>query len=375
MRLVLDGGPVLLGRRFGAAASVRGEVVFSTAMSGYVEALTDPSYRGQILVLTYPLIGNYGVPRSGLESPAITVQGLVVAHPCEHPSHHESLRGLSDWLASEGVPGLCGVDTRSLAQHLREQGTPLGSLLCESEPAARAVDMERVLELVAPPVITRYAGGSPRLLLIDTGAKEGIVRALREAGAEVIRAGAFCDWEALLPAVDGVVLGSGPGDPGAAAARELLPRLRRLLDEGDGASALPVFGVCLGLQLLALAAGGRTERLLFGHRSINQPVRDLQTGRCYLTSQNHGYAVDASALPPGFHPWFQNLHDGTCEGIRHERRPLSAVQFHPEGAPGPTDTRFLYADFVRGVRDRKGRPRTPEAESLVRSLPLREVLP
>lgn len=246
MRLVLDGGPVLLGRRFGAAASVRGEVVFSTAMSGYVEALTDPSYRGQILVLTYPLIGNYGVPRSGLESPAITVQGLVVAHPCEHPSHHESLRGLSDWLASECVPGLCGVDTRSLAQHLREQGTPLGSLLCESEPAPRAVDMERVLELVAPPVITRYAGGSPRLLLIDTGAKEGIVRALREAGAEVIRAGAFCDWEALLPAVDGVVLGSGPGDPGAAAARELLPRLRRLLDEGDGASALPVFGVQIG---------------------------------------------------------------------------------------------------------------------------------
>jgi carbamoyl-phosphate synthase small subunit len=343
MKLVLDDGTQFEGQPFGADRNVRGEVVFNTGMTGYVETLTDPSYRGQILVLTYPLQGNYGVPTGPFESARIQVQGLVVTHYSDSPSHHASVRSLSDWLKAEGIPALCGVDTRTLTRRLRERGTMDGSLVLPGQDTvADSIPMAKVVEMVSPKEVVRYPGGDLRILVIDTGAKENIVRSLRQRGAHVIRAPFHADWEALLDEVDGVQLTNGPGDPADLGA--LVSRVRSILNRG-----IPTFGICLGHQILALAAGGSTYKLKYGHRSQNQPVMDAVTRRAFVTSQNHGFAVKEDSLPHDWESSFVNLNDGTNEGIRHRYRPFRSVQFHPEAAAGPRDTAYLFDDFLRMV--------------------------
>ena len=356
MKLILDDGTVMHGSAFGATRPVAGEVVFNTGMSGYVETLTDPSYRGQILVLTYPLIGNYGVPApraidrldAPYESNRIQVQALIVQNYVDRFSHRRAARSLGQWLQSEGVPAIAGIDTRALTRRLRERGTMKGWLLPadlaleEGKRVADSVEMQRdVFRLVAPASAVRYGGAGPTILLVDAGAKDHMARSLLARGAGVLRV----PWHARLAdyadEVDGIVIGNGPGDP--ADLGELVGQVRDLLQSFAG----PIFGICLGNQILALAAGGSTYKLPFGHRGVNQPVHDLVTRRCYVTSQNHGYAVDDNSLPDGWEPWFVNINDDTNEGIRSRSRPFFGVQFHPEAKPGPEDTRFLFDDFLR----------------------------
>lgn len=348
-RLVLEDGTTYHGASFGALAEVRGEVVFNTAMTGYVEALTDPSYRGQILVFTYPLQGNYGVPRGPYESRSIQVRGVIAARCATHPSHHRAERTLDQWLKDEGVPGLCSVDTRTLTRRLRERGTILGTITGAGQESAawlRGCEPSTMLDAVPEAEIVTYAGGSTKVLLIDTGAKDSIARSLLARGATVVRAPWHSPWEDVLPEADGVLVANGPGNP--VVAQSLIARLRPLLERD-----VPVLGICLGHQLLALAAGASTRKLTYGHRSVNQPVRDLRTGRCFLTSQNHGYVVEAESLGAEWLPWFVNLNDGTNEGIRHRDRPIGSVQFHPEASPGPKDTAFVFDEFLRSVRARR----------------------
>ena len=356
MKLILDDGTVMYGSAFGATRPVAGEVVFNTAMSGYVETLTDPSYRGQIVVLTYPLIGNYGVPAprpsdsldGPYESGRIQLQALVVQNYVDQFSHRNAIRSLGQWLRAENVPAVTGVDTRMLTRRLREHGTMKGWLvpadmaLDEAKRVAESVDMQRdVFRLVAPPSLKRYAGTGPTIMLVDAGAKDHMARSLLARGAGVLR----MPWHARLAdyvdEIDGIVIGNGPGDPTDLG--ELVAQVRDLLQCFDG----PIFGICLGNQILALAAGGSTYKLPYGHRGVNQPVHDLVSRRCYITSQNHGYAVDDESLPEGWEPWFVNINDGTNEGIRSRTRPFFGVQFHPEAKPGPEDTRFLFDDFLR----------------------------
>ncbi len=358
MKLLLEDGTEIVGNAFGIPKAVAGEVVFNTGMSGYVETLTDPSYKGQILVLTYPLVGNYGVPlpraKGSLDRPFesdhIQVQGLVVQNYVADYSHHAAEQSLGDWLRREEVPAVTGVDTRTLTRKLREQGTMEGWLFPQSMDAeearrsARAVDMdEEVFCAVAPSEAVRHEGGEHTILLVDIGAKDNIVRSLLSRGASVLRV----PWHArLADFVDhthGIVIGNGPGDPQNLVS--LVDQLRSLLSS----YTKPIFGICLGNQVLALAAGGNTYKLPYGHRGVNQPVQDLLTRRCFVTSQNHGYAVDDSSLPPDWEPWFVNINDGTNEGIRSRTRPFFSVQFHPEASPGPQDTEFLFNDFLRLV--------------------------
>lgn len=352
MMLVLADGSSFNGRPFGADRDVKGEVVFNTGMTGYVESLTDPSYRGQILVYTYPLQGNYGVPKGPFESRAIQVQGLVVTRYSASPSHHACVRSLGDWLRAEGVPAIEGVDTRALTQRLREHGTMEGWLLKDdgdlesAKKRAEGIDMRDVVSRVVPQEIMPYPGGSTRLLVIDTGIKQNIVRSLQKRGASVTLAPFAAPWENFLDEVDGVLLGNGPGDP--TDLTDLISRIRTILSRG-----IPTFGICLGHQLLCLAAGGKTYKLKYGHRSQNQPVMDLMTRRCYVTTQNHGYAVRPETLGGDWQPWFVNLNDGTNEGVRHRYRPFASAQFHPEAASGPKDTEALFDDFLRMVGEMK----------------------
>src|SRR5262245_53476008 len=356
--LRLHDGTELRGTGFGAAKPVQGEVVFNTAMTGYVEALTDPSYRGQILVLTYPLTGNYGVPppraRGSLaapyESDQIQVQGLVVQSYVDEYSHHAAQRSLHEWLAAEGVPALTAVDTRMLTRRLREHGTMQGwlypSTMSADQARARAagVDMrEELFRLVAPRETVRYEGGRYKILLVDAGAKDNMVRSLLARDATVVRSPWHADLAALAKQADGILIGNGPGDPKDLMA--LVRQVRSLLES----YRKPIFGVCLGNQILALAAGGDTYKLPYGHRGVNQPVQDLLSRRCFITSQNHGYAVRDDSLPKDWEPWFVNLNDGTNEGIRARNRPHFSIQFHPEASPGPQDTAFLFDDFMRLV--------------------------
>ena len=361
--LLLEDGTRLEGRSFGASGAVGGEVVFNTAMSGYVETLTDPSYRGQILVATYPLIGNYGVPApratgsldGPYESARIQVQALVVQTYVEKYSHFAARRSLGDWLADEGVVGLTGIDTRTLTRRLREHGTMRGWVFPATmapdrvRDDARTVDMQgEVFRLVAPAETVRYGDGEMTVLLVDVGAKDNIVRSLLQRGASVIRAPWHADLLDLARQADGVMIGNGPGDPQDLDG--LVEQVRQMLDQ----RRKPVFGICLGNQILARAAGGETFKLPYGHRGVNQPVQDLLTRRCFITSQNHGYAVRDESLPAGWEPWFVNINDGTNEGIRSRLRPFFSVQFHPEASPGPRDTAYLFDEFLRLVGASKG---------------------
>ncbi|WP_437535259.1 glutamine-hydrolyzing carbamoyl-phosphate synthase small subunit [Sorangium sp. So ce726] len=363
MKLVLEDGTTMTGRCFGAPRAVSGEVVFNTGMTGYVETLTDPSYRGQILTITYPLVGSYGVPaprRAGsvdgpYEADRIQVQGLVVQSYVERYSHHAAVRSLGAWLASEGIPAITGIDTRTLTRRLREVGTMKGWLfpaemdLERVKRSAEAVDMrEEVFRLVSPREPITYEGGPLKVLLIDAGAKDNIVRSLLRRGVTVIRAPYHAPIGELAESADGILIGNGPGDPKDLG--QLVAALRGLL----GTYTKPIFGICLGNQILALAAGGDTFKLPYGHRGVNQPVQDLLSRRCYVTSQNHGYAVKHESLPAEWEPWFVNINDGTNEGIRSRLRPFFSVQFHPEATPGPEDASYLFDDFLRLCGAMKG---------------------
>ncbi|MDD5657965.1 MAG: glutamine-hydrolyzing carbamoyl-phosphate synthase small subunit [Elusimicrobia bacterium] len=350
--LTLSDGGLFSGTSFGAPVSVEGEVVFNTGMVGYPEALTDPSYRGQILVLTHPMAGNYGVPArgrrdrhglpEGFESERIQVRGLVVTDVSESFCHWSAVSSLHDWLAEQGVPGLSGVDTRALAKRLRHVGVMPGRLgpanLAVRPPDAESGDY--VAE-VSCREVRAYGSEGPTIMAVDCGMKANILRCLLKAGAKVVRV----PWDHDFAAAswDGLFLSNGPGDPKRCGA--LVQRLRAAL-----ALDRPVFGICLGSQLLALAAGGDTYKLKYGHRGQNQPCVDADTGRCFITSQNHGYAVAPESLPAGWKVWLRNGNDQTVEGLRHADKPFRGVQFHPEANPGPTDTAFLFDRFISQAR-------------------------
>ena len=359
-RLRLEDGSVFDGVAFGASGAVAGEVVFNTGMVGYPESLTDPSYAGQILVLTYPLVGNYGVPAferdafglpRGFESERIQAAGLVVWEHSERYSHARAVRSLDDWLRSEGIPALAGVDTRAVTKLLRSHGTMLGALEPADADGSQPLSDPNATDLVATvtvPELTRYdsgAAGAPTVVLLDCGAKASIVRSLLVRGMNVVRVPH--DHYFLGLSFDGLVISNGPGDP--TMCRAAIRNLERAL-----ALDLPILGICLGNQLLALAAGAETYKLPFGHRSQNQPcVEVLPSGergrRCVITSQNHGYAVRAGSLPDDWRLWFVNANDGTVEGIRHQFKPRWSVQFHPEANPGPVDSAWIFDDFAEAV--------------------------
>lgn len=343
--LVLEDGTAFSGYSFGAAPSgTAGEVVFNTGMVGYPEAFTDPSYRGQILSLTYPLIGNYGVPAnfghelsSAYESKAVHLTGLVVSDYSEAHHHWTAVRGLSDLLVEEGVPGIEGVDTRALTKKLRDRGTMAGCVVANPEGVKVEVAPRHAVSEVSISEPVEFKGSGKRVAVVDCGCKNTIVLSLLARGLSVIRVPWDYDIHGLD--VDGVLFSNGPGDPMTCG--KTIETAKFVIEQG-----IPAFGICLGNQMLALAAGAKTFKLKFGHRGQNQPCVLLGSRRCYITSQNHGYAVDESTLPEGFEPWFQNLNDGTNEGLRHVKKPIMSVQFHPEAMPGPVDTGFLFDEFV-----------------------------
>ena len=349
-KLILEDGSTFQGYSFGAKRVVTGEVVFNTGMVGYPESLTDPSYRGQILVLTYPLIGNYGVPddekEDGIskhfESDKIQVQGLIVADYSETYSHWNAKKTLSEWLSEHNVPGIYGIDTRELTKKLRERGTMLGKIVYDNEDIEFEDPNNRnlVAEVsIKEPIV--YKKGKKKIILIDCGAKNSIIRAFLRRNITVIR----CPWDYdfLTEKVDGIVISNGPGDPKMC--EPTIDNVRRALERN-----VPILGICLGSQILALAAGANTYKLKYGHRSHNQPCIEVGTKRCYITPQNHGYAVDSDTLPEDWREWFYNNNDKTNEGVIHISKPFFGVQFHPEASPGPDDTGFLFDMFIRAIQ-------------------------
>ncbi|MDR2518958.1 MAG: glutamine-hydrolyzing carbamoyl-phosphate synthase small subunit [Spirochaetaceae bacterium] len=359
-RLVLEDGSEYPGWSLGKDRSQAGEVVFTTGMTGYPQSLTDPSFRGQILVAAYPLMGNYGVPlhkKTGapffdkqgiplhLESGRIQAAGFVVSEACEEPSHFSSGMSLGAWLEKHNVPGIYGIDTRSLIIRLRERGVMQGRILVEGRKDV-TIDSGALTHPVAdvsPPEPKTFVpegacGKVPRIIMIDCGAKANILRCLLERKAEVLRVPWDYDLQGLDD-YDGLFLSNGPGDPKSCG--KTIAAVRRAFEKKK-----PIFGICLGVQIMALAAGADTYKLPYGHRGQNQPCLEAGTKRCYITSQNHGYAVRKESLPKGWEPWFINANDGTLEGIRSNTGPFRAVQFHPEGCPGPRDTEFLIDQFI-----------------------------
>jgi carbamoyl-phosphate synthase small subunit len=347
--LVLQDGTRFGGKLFGYQAPAAGEVVFNTGLVGYPESLTDPSYRGQILVLTFPLIGNYGVGATNFshhndgdlgryESNRIQVAGLIVSEISHEHSHWNSTKSLSDWLREERVPALCDVDTRAITKYLRVHGSLPGAISPNGAPAN--IHDPNLTNLVAQVSVSRpvlYGEGKKRVLLIDCGCKSTIIRQLLDRGLSVLRVP--WDYDPSREAFDGVVISNGPGDP-----KHCVPTItnvRNIMGAG-----YPTLGICLGNQILALAAGADTFKLKFGHRGHNQPCLLNGTNRCLITSQNHGYTVDNATIPGEWEVWFTNANDGTNEGIRHRSRPFMAVQFHPEATPGPTDANHLFDEFI-----------------------------
>lgn len=362
-RLILEDGSEFEGMSFGADCSVSGELVFNTGMVGYPESLTDPSYCGQLLVCTYPMIGNYGVPEYSndelglpvsFESERIQASALVVSEICEHYSHRSAARTLSDWLKSEDIPGISGVDTRAITKILRNKGSMLARIVNGEQDEVGFAD-PNALNLAAQ-VSTkepqRYIvdENGPTVVLVDCGVKSNIIRSLLKRGMNVFRVPH--DYYFLNLSYDGLVISNGPGDP-----RTLTSTIKNT--KLALAVGKPVLGICMGIQILALAVGAETYKLKFGHRSHNQPCIELngtlgssnaRSGRCFITSQNHGYAINRNSIPEDWKIWFVNANDDTIAGIRHISRPFMAVQFHPEATPGPNDTNWIFDDFVAQVK-------------------------
>jgi carbamoyl-phosphate synthase small subunit len=313
-----------------------GEVVFNTGMTGYTESLTDPSYSNQILVFSYPLIGNYGVNLASGESDKIQVAGVVVSQAALQWSHTSSDRSLLEWLKSQNVPILMGVDTRALTKHLRTGGTQAGNI---GTSAVKNIKLETPMVSISEPIIYNPTK-KKKVILVDCGAKENIVRSLVALGVQVKRVPH--DYDYTQENYDGVLLSNGPGDPTDYPATVAI--LAKALKKDK-----PVFGICLGTQIMGLAAGAKTYRLKYGHRGHNQPCQQTEGGRAYITSQNHGYAIDEASLPQGWFASFKNLNDGSVEGIEHRSKPFFSVQFHPEACPGPTDTQWLFERFYKSL--------------------------
>jgi carbamoyl-phosphate synthase small subunit len=352
-QLILEDGSVFTGISFGAIRNVAGEVVFNTGMIGYPESLTDPSYRGQILVLTYPLIGNYGVPDEErennllkyFESEKIQVQGLVIVDYAEDYSHWTAKKSLGQWLKEHRVPGLFNIDTRALTKKLRTKGTMLGKIIFNPKEAEKIkFEDPNKRNLVAEVSIREpieYKRGKKKIVLVDCGVKYNIIRSFLKRGVTVIRVP--WDYDFLREKPDGVIISNGPGDPKQCQAT--VENVKRAMKEN-----IPLLGICLGSQILGLAAGGDTYKLKFGHRGHNQPCVETGTKRCYITPQNHGFAVDTKTLPEDWREWFYNDNDKTNEGVIHISKPFFGIQFHPEANPGPDDTEFLFSMFMRAMR-------------------------
>jgi len=344
-KLILEDGSVYEGISFGFPVSSSGEIVFTTGMVGYPESLTDPSYRGQILVFTYPLIGNYGVPPDSqeqellqyFESDRIQVQGMIVSDYSHEHNHWNGARSLSHWLQEHKIPALYGIDTRALTKKLRERGVMLGKIVIEHDISFDDPNSRNLVQEVSIPAKKIYSRGPCTVIAVDCGIKNNILRHFLKRDITVIRVP--WDYDFTQEQYDGVFISNGPGDPKQCHAT--IKHLKTALQQDK-----PIFGICLGSQLLALAAGADTYKLKYGHRGQNQPCVESGTQRCYITSQNHGYAVDEKTLPEDWIPWFRNNNDNTNEGIRHKHKPFFAVQFHPEASPGPVDTEFLFDRFV-----------------------------
>lgn len=352
--LILQDGSRFEGYSFGSLHNTSGEVVFNTAMTGYPESLTDPSYEGQILVTTYPLLGNYGVPpqlptssaedstlSSHFESERIHCAAIICQDYSQYASHYLSGRTLSEWLQEEGIPGIEGIDTRALTKLLREKGSMLGKIVIhgidEKEPDFHDPNKENLIAKVSTKAPRVFGNGKKHVVLIDCGTKYNIIRCLVNRGVKVT----VVPWDYDFTTIpyDGLFISNGPGNPDLAEATAA--NIRKAFEIGK-----PICGICMGNQLLGKAAGASIFKLKYGHRGHNQPVRQAGTNRCFITSQNHGFAIDQDTLPQDWEPLFINMNDGTNEGIRHKTKPFFSAQFHPEASSGPMDTEFIFDDFI-----------------------------
>ncbi len=355
-QLVLEDGTTFVGKGFGSNRETMGEIVFNTGMTGYQEVISDPSYCGQIVTFTYPLVGNYGINRDDFETVDPAILGVVVKEHCEHPSNFRSEETLDDYLKAKRIPGISGIDTRKLTKIIRKHGTmkamltsvdrPVEQVLQAMEDTPLARDQVKQVSTVKPYVVP---GRGYRIVLIDFGMKHGILREFTRRNCHVTVVPYHTsaeEIERLRP--DGVMLSNGPGDPKDCP--EAIQTLGKLM------GSVPIFGICLGHQLIALAAGANTKKMKFGHRGINQPVKDLQTGRTSITSQNHGYAVDPDSLTQTKLTLTQvSLNDQTVEGLEHNRFNVFSVQYHPESSPGPEDTAYLFDDFLQRITDEQAK--------------------
>ena len=347
-KLLLEDGTILEGISFGAEESISGEVVFNTGMVGYPETMTDPSYRGQILVLTYPLIGNYGVPgdekeelSKHFESEKIQIQALILSNYIENHNHWNAERSLSEWMKENDIPGLYGIDTRMLTKKLREKGTMLGKIVFDNDVELEDPNQRNLVSEVSIDKPITYKRGEKKILLIDCGVKNNIIRSLLNRNLTVVRIPWNYDFS--KEDYDAILISNGPGDPKMC--METIDNIRKAIEDEK-----PIIGICLGNQILGLAAGADTYKLKYGHRSQNQPCVESGTKRCYITSQNHGYALDTDKLPQDWEPWFHNNNDKTNEGIKHKVKPFFGIQFHPEATPGPVDTEFLFNIFIEAIK-------------------------
>jgi carbamoyl-phosphate synthase small subunit len=349
-KLILEDGSKFSGYSFGTKKSVSGEVVFNTGMVGYPESLTDPSYHGQILILTYPLIGNYGVPGNErednlhifLESERIQVRGLIVSDYSFSHSHWNAKKSLSDWLNEHSVPALYNIDTRELTKIIRKKGTLLGKIVHGKDSVSMEDPNKRNLAKevsVKKPI--RYKRGKRKVIIIDCGVKNSIIRTFLQRNISVVRVP--CEYDFLKERADGVIISNGPGDPKKC--KRTIENVKKTLSK-----SIPVLGICLGSQILGLAAGADTYKLKYGHRSQNQPCVETGSKRCYITTQNHGYAIKSHSLPVDWREWFFNNNDKTNEGIIHISKPFFGAQFHPEASPGPDDTEFIFDMFLRAMK-------------------------